>query len=121
MPKKKQPMEPQAQPAGSPESSHADGNGKWADPYRPLVTNKQAGFELGENKLASQMVFNFATDPGEEVKERLKYYGYHYHVGVKTWTVNRSPLNMKRMLTKKTPSLGLLNKNCFSNSSRTPR
>ncbi len=90
MPKKKQQIEPKAQPTAS-EPSLGETNGKWAEPYRPLITDKEAGFEMGENKLANQMVFNFAKDPGDQVKERLKYYGYHYHVGVKTWTVNATP------------------------------
>lgn len=90
MPKKKQQTDAVTTSTASPavEPANGESNGKWADPYRPLATHKEAGFEMGENKLANQMVFNFAKDPGEKVKERLKHYGYHYHVDVKTWTVN---------------------------------
>jgi hypothetical protein len=96
MPKRKPPQTTRspAALAASPHAEQSNGhaNGKWADPYRPLVTDQAAGFEMGENKLANQMVFNFAKDPGTQVKERLKHYGYHYHVGLKTWTVNATPV-----------------------------
>jgi hypothetical protein len=99
MPRKKQPpVQPTAavQVAEAPppvaDNPRPASETKWAEPYRPLVTNKAAGFEMGENKLANQMVFNFAKDPGDQVKERLKYYGYFYHVKQKAWTVNMTPV-----------------------------
>lgn len=88
MPKKKQPIEPQTRPTALPEPLYGDNKGQWADPYRPLVTNKEAGFEMGENKMLNQFSFIFAKDPGDAVKERLKESGYRYQAGVKTWIVN---------------------------------
>ena len=67
-------------------------NKKWAEPYRPIVTNPDAGFEMGENKLTRQMVFYFSQDPGAQVKERLKHYGYFYHAEQKAWAVNATPV-----------------------------
>jgi hypothetical protein len=58
----------------------------WAEAYRPTLVNEEAGFEFGENKLANRLVFSFAVDPGEEVKARLKHYGYFYDLRQKAWT-----------------------------------
>jgi hypothetical protein len=64
---------------------------KWAEPYRPIVTNADAGIELAENKLANLIVFSFAKDPGSDIKAKLKHYGYFYDTRQKTWTVNATP------------------------------
>ncbi len=76
----------------STESQEPVRDKQWAEPYRPIVSNPEAGFELGENKITKQMVFYFAGDPGAQVKDRLKHYGYMYHVNHKAWTVNATPV-----------------------------
>jgi hypothetical protein len=80
------------QPAAAPEVAPQEQTKKWADPYRPITTNNQAGFELGENKLANLLVFSFSNDPGQQVKDRLKHYGYFYDVRQKAWTANATPV-----------------------------
>ncbi len=96
MPRKKQTTgksaEQIAEPTTSTPSQDQVRDKKWAEPYRPIVSNPNAGFELGENKLTQQMVFHFGADPGAEVKARLKDRGYRYHTEQKAWTVNATPL-----------------------------
>jgi hypothetical protein len=65
---------------------------KWAEPYRPVARNEEAGFEMGENKLTQQILFYFSADPGEAKKSRLKHYGYFYRAEQKAWTVNATPM-----------------------------
>lgn len=94
MPRKKQPpatavMEAPAQVAATAPDVP---DRKWAEPYRPIFADPAAKFEMGENKLTSQMVFFFGKDPGIQVKERLKHYGYFYHADQKAWTVNATPV-----------------------------
>ncbi|HVS70815.1 MAG TPA: hypothetical protein VHQ47_06145 [Phycisphaerae bacterium] len=90
MPRKKKPVEPSAS-GGSPETPLPEPVAQWAEPYRPVVSDPASGFELGENKLASIMMFSFARDPGEKVKDRLKHYGYMYNATQKAWSVNATP------------------------------
>jgi hypothetical protein len=95
MPRKKTTLGKSAEPIAetSNTTTQEQGSGKkWAEAYRPLVTNPDAGFEMGENKITRQMVFYFAGDPGSQVKERLKHYGYIYHTDQKAWTVNATPV-----------------------------
>jgi hypothetical protein len=83
--------EPIAETPSTPSPEQGSGK-KWAEAYRPLVTNPDVGYEMGENKITRQMVFYFAGDPGPQVKERLKHYGYIYHTDQKAWTVNATPV-----------------------------
>jgi hypothetical protein len=99
MPRKKQPTAQAAQVAEAPssqplvaENPPSTSNGKWAEPYRRIVADPAAGFEVGENKLANLLVFSFAQDPGDPVKDKLKHYGYLYDVRQKNWTVNATPV-----------------------------
>ena len=69
MPKKRQQVEPKAQPVAS-DPSHGDTNGKWAEPYRPLVTDKEADprylpiQSLRGRDFTSMVSMPMETDPG---------------------------------------------------------
>jgi hypothetical protein len=77
-----------AAPAVSEVQTAAPAEKKWAEPYRPVVVNAEAGFEFGENKLANRLVFSFAEKPSEEVRARLRHFGYFFDEKQKAWTAN---------------------------------
>jgi hypothetical protein len=62
---------------------------------RDFVTPDNIRFQVTEDRIDNRMVFKFAAEPDAKVKERLKYYGYHYHGQEKIWTVNATSVTRK--------------------------
>jgi hypothetical protein len=61
---------------------------QWGDPYRAVYTNKELGFELGEDRRFKQRIFKFRDKPSQEWLDKLKAAGYRYRPQEKSWTVS---------------------------------
>ncbi len=67
----------------------------WGDPYKPIFSCPEQGFELGEHRRFNQRVFRFADRPSDEVIAELKDLGFTYRAAEKAWTVPANPASRK--------------------------
>ena len=74
--------------SAKPPAPVATAEKKWPDTYRPSVINTDAGFEFGENKFANRLVFTFFEKPSEEIRAKLRHYGYLFDDKQIAWSVN---------------------------------
>lgn len=59
----------------------------WGDPYKPIFSSPEVGFELGENRRFKQRVFKFSERPSPEIIDELKDSGFTYRPAEKAWTI----------------------------------
>lgn len=59
----------------------------WGPPYKPIYTNVEKGYELGEDRRFKQRVFKFKEKPDEQTLAALKEAGFRFRAEDKSWTI----------------------------------
>jgi hypothetical protein len=74
-------------PASKGEEAAGSEARDWGNPYKPIFSSKDKGFEMGENRRFKQRVFIFTEKQDEQILAALKDNGFTYRAGEKAWTI----------------------------------